>query len=445
MPKQMLQDVLPPSRRSIRRIPLSLGRRSTSQSERNDTDDKKMIEKEIENDPEQIFKKRGKKRGPKLRIWLIAVGAVLVLLAATIFVFSGAIVTIEPRQKNITVDIEAVAKSSTIAAEGVGVNELVYETIAVGGVKTVYLQATGESKVEKKASGTIVVYNNYSSAPQRLIKNTRFETPTGLVYRIDKSIIVPGTRVEGGKTIPGSVEATVFADLPGPNYNMGLTDFTVPGFKGTPRYEGFYARSKTSMTGGFVGNVPTAPEDKMNEAYASAEAELKQELTKKIGDQKPDTFVWYPSALLFESVRQMPAEATGSMIALSVNATSTAVVFSKSVLSNYIAEHSLSDYDKEPVSIDKLEALTFTPRFSSGASVGDPIPFSLTGNTAIIWQFDSNQLKSDLAGKNKKDVYSIIANYHGIARTSVVIRPFWKSQFPDNPNKIKINIVLTSN
>ena len=420
MPKQILQDVIPPGRRSIRRIPLSFSR--------------KVVEKEI--DTEQIFKKRSEKRGSKFGIWLIAGAAVLVLLIAAVFVFSGATVTIEPRQKNIKVDIEAVAKNS---------GELAYETIAVGGVKTVYLQATGESKVEKKASGTIIVYNNYSSAPQRLIKNTRFETPTGLVYRIDKSIIVPGTRVESGKTIPGSVETTVFADLPGPNYNIGLNDFTVPGFKGTPRYEGFYARSKTTMAGGFIGNVPTAPEDKMNEAYASAEAELKQELTQKINAQKPDTFVWYPSALLFESVRQMPTAAAGSMIALTVNATSTAAVFSKSIISRYIAEHSMTDYDKEPILIDKLDDLIFTPRFDAKANVGDSLPFSLKGQTKLIWQFDSTKLKSDLAGKSKKEISSVVAAYHGVVRTSVVIRPFWKGQFPNNPEKIKINVVLTSN
>ncbi len=435
----MVQDVIPPGRRSIRRIPLSLGHRSG----REEIDSRKITEKEIDTD--QIFKKRGKKRNSKFGIWLAAVVAVLVLLIVAAVVFSGATVTIEPRQKNIAVDIEVVARSSISTSEGIGISELTYETIAVGGVKTIYLQATGESKVEKKASGTIVIYNNYSSAPQRLVKNTRFETPAGLMYRIDKSIVVPGTRMENGKTVAGSVEATVFADLPGPNYNVGLTDFTVPGFKGTPRYENFYARSKTAMTGGFIGNVPTAPEDKMNEAYASAEAELKQELAQKIGGQKPDTFVWYPSAVLFESVRQIPTAAAGSMIALSINATSTAVVFSKSILSRYIAEHSMTDYDKEPVLIDKLDDLIFTPRFSAGASVGDSIPFSLKGNANVVWQFDATKLKSDLAGKSKKDISSVIATYRGVARTSVVIRPFWKSQFPDNPNKIKINIVLTSN
>lgn len=433
----MVPDVIPPGRRSIRRIPLSFNRR------RDEVSGSKITEKEI--DADQIFKKHSKKHNPKLKVWLVAVAAVLVLLVVSVFVFSGATVTIEPRQRNITVDIEAVAKSSVPTQGSVGVSELTYETIAAGGVKTIYLQATGESKVEKKASGVIVVYNNYSSLPQRLIKNTRFETPTGLIYRIEKSIVVPGTRLENGKTIPGSLEMTVFADLPGPDYNIGLTDFTVPGFKGTPRYEGFYARSKTMMAGGFVGNVPTAPEDKMNEAYSSAEAELKKELAQKIISQKPDIFIWYPTALLFESIRQIPTPAAGSMIALSVNATSTAVVFSKTILSRYIAEHSMTDYDKEPVLVNKLNDLIFTPRFSANADADNPIPFSLTGNAIVVWQFDSDKLKNDLANKSKKEISSVIANYRGIARASVVIRPFWKSQFPDNPAKIKINLVLTSN
>src|SRR3989344_1000161 len=418
MPKQMSQDVVPPGRRSIRRIPLSFGRRLASQNGREESVDRKVIEKE--NYTEQIFKKRSKKRGSKFGIWLVAAAAVLVLLVAGAFVFSGATVTIEPRQKNITVDIEAIAKNPAL------VGELVYETISVGGVKTVYLQATGESKVEKKASGTVIIYNNYSSSPQRLIKNTRFETPTGLIYRIEKSVVVPGTRLENGKIIPGSLETTIFADLPGPDSNIGLTYFTVPGFKGTPRYEGFYARSKTAMTGGFIGKVPTAPEDKMNEAYASVETELKQELAQKISSQKPDTFVWYPSALLFESVRQIPTAADGSMIALSVNATSTAAIFSRSVLSRYIAEHSMIDYDNEPVLIDKLEDLIFIPRFDAKTSTGDSLPFSLKGQAKLIWQFDVAKLKSDLVGKSKKEISSIITAYHGIVRTSVIIRPFWK-------------------
>ena len=63
------------------------------------------------------------------------------------------------------------------------------------------------------------------------------------------------------------------------------------------------------------------------------------------------------------------------MIALTVNATSTAVVFSKSILSRYIAAHSTTDYDKEPVLADELSDLIFTPRFDAKAGVGIPCRF----------------------------------------------------------------------
>ena len=54
------------------------------------------------------------------------------------------------------------------------------------------LKKSGEPKAKLKSSGKIIVYNNFSSEPQRLIIRTRFESPEGLVYRIPESIVVPG-------------------------------------------------------------------------------------------------------------------------------------------------------------------------------------------------------------------------------------------------------------
>ena len=71
--------------------------------------------------------------------------------------------------------------------------------------------ATGKEEVSLKASGRIVIYNNYNTAKQRLVRNTRFETPPGFIYRINKSIDVPGQTTEAGRTIPGSIEVTIHA------------------------------------------------------------------------------------------------------------------------------------------------------------------------------------------------------------------------------------------
>ena len=47
-------------------------------------------------------------------------------------------------------------------------------------------------EVNQKAQGELTVYNNYSEAPQILIKNTRFQTEDGKIFRIGDSITVPG-------------------------------------------------------------------------------------------------------------------------------------------------------------------------------------------------------------------------------------------------------------
>ena len=82
------------------------------------------------------------------------------------------------------------------------------------------ISATDEQMVEKKAQGKIVVYNNYSTQPQSLIKTTRFETPEGLIFRATENIVVPGIQVKNGKNVAGSVEVSVEADKPGTEYNV---------------------------------------------------------------------------------------------------------------------------------------------------------------------------------------------------------------------------------
>ena len=79
-----------------------------------------------------------------------------------------------------------------------------------------------------KASGSITVYNNYSTASVKLIKNTRFQTPAGLIFRVPADVVIPGKQ---GST-PGQVTVTVFADQVGQQYNIGPTPrLTVPGLQ----------------------------------------------------------------------------------------------------------------------------------------------------------------------------------------------------------------------
>ena len=91
-------------------------------------------------------------------------------------------------------------------------------------------------------------------------------------------VTIPGTKVENGKTVPGSKEVDVVADKAGAEYNIGLTDFTIPGFKGSPKFETVFARSKTEMTGGYVGNSQIVTKNAVDIAVAELVVEANKNL-----------------------------------------------------------------------------------------------------------------------------------------------------------------------
>ena len=171
---------------------------------------------------------------------------IIILFLLSSFLFTGAQIVVFPKHEKVVVNGDFIASTDK------ALSSLSYEIMTLELSQSRTVAATGREEVSLKASGKIVIYNDYNTAKQRLIRNTRFETPLGLIYRINESIVVPGQTVEGGKTIPGSIEVTIYADEPGENYNIGLTDLTIPGFKGAPQFEHFYARSKSSLTGCFV-------------------------------------------------------------------------------------------------------------------------------------------------------------------------------------------------
>lgn len=440
----MPQDVLPPEKKSIRRIPLA----SVKRPSRNYTsidielDPSDRPRQSSSNREESTRPEKPRKPSKTVRlirnfdfsrygVWIVVVVAIFVLVFGVSNFLTGATVTVTPRQKTVAVDLQGLSEKMPTTA-------LAYDVATLGASQTTYIPSTGQSEVETKASGTIIVYNNYSNAAQRLIKNTRFETPEGLIYRIDHSIIVPGMTTQNGKKVPGSVETVVFADETGTKYNIGLTDFTIPGFKGDSRYSGFYARSKTSMTGGFVGKVPTASPEKLEAAYAAIEANLKKTLVEKLQAQTPENYLLFETAIKFNYERPQPTAGTGDMVAVTQYATSTAILFDREGFAAYVAGRTMPEYKREPIRIANLDSIAFTPQFSETFAAGDPLQFGLKGNVLFVWNFDKARLQNDLSGKAKNVVGAVLAQYSGIEKMEAVIRPFWKRTFPTESKRIKV-------
>jgi len=423
MTKNSFQDIVPSQKRTIRDIQSSHTKRKKS-------------EEDFEYDTGYDSDVR-KPKSSRIALWFVAIIVIVVLVLAFSLLFSGAKLTITPKQNKTLVD------ARFVAALDAGAGELAYEIMTIEKTDSKKITATGKEEIEEKASGKIVIFNDFNTSSQRLIKNTRFETPEGLIYRIDRSIVVPGQKTENGEKVPGSIEVTVYADEAGDNFNIGLTDFTVPGFKGSPRFDKFYARSKTPMTGGFIGEKLTADPADVETAKNELHTELKEQLLNEAFSQKPDEFYLFEDAVFVEFESQPSVEADDEVEVIE-KAILYGVLFNKEKFASHIAENTLAAFDEGSVSIADISTLTINTFDKEDARPWEDgeFAFGVSGNAHIVWTFDEEQLKEDLSGRAKAALPTVLSGYPSIEQAEVVLRPFWKRSFPDKVGKIKIERVL---
>jgi len=376
-------------------------------------------------------------------LWSIPVFVLVFLVISFSTLFEKASLKITPRQETISVDSVFTAFREQKA------DALSFEVMILDGNEKKIVRATEVKQVRQKASGQIVIYNDFNSRSQRLIKNTRFETPDGLIYRIRESVVVSGQKTAGGNVVPGSIVATVYADEPGEKYNIGLTDFVVPGFRGTPRYAKFYARSKTEMNGGFVGVIKTVSQEELEGVGNELKTIVKQKLLENARTQVPDNFILFDDAVLvnFSDIQDIneQTEVGADTIEVVQRAKLHAFIFDKENFSNYLAGMLVTGFTQDDrVIILNLTDLNFTLINKEQISpvADEEIQFSLLGNPQFIWIFDEEDLSNKLAGQSKDELKSILAQFLSIAKAEVVLRPFWKQSFPDDPRDIKVEQVI---
>ncbi|MDO8510430.1 MAG: hypothetical protein Q7S15_02290 [bacterium] len=427
MSKRIVQDMVPPDKRSIRRIPVP------ARDER-----EKSVHRETTPPPPPPMPKIHKRgsRGKRSRwfLWFLALICVIVLAFSFLSLFAGAKLEVLPRQAVVAIDREF------NAVKGGNKNDLSYDTIKLSKDGGEIVTATGEENAEKRATGQIVIYNNHDAFDQRLIKNTRFETPTGLIFRLESSVVVPGRKQVEGKWIPGSVEATVFADSPGDKYNIDISDFTIPGFKGDPRYNGFYARSKTKMTGGFIGKQKVVSKEVEKATREGIRIDLKERVLKEVRSQIPAGYVLYDDSAYFEFESLLSSEKDNNSIQINERALFYGIIFDRGNLSKHIAKADWPDYKDGEVDVVDIEKLGFTIKNKENIRPWEveQITFRLKGSALLVLEFDEAALKADLLGKPKRSISAVLAGYPSIEKAEVTVTPFWKNSLPRKAKDIKI-------
>ncbi len=431
--KKHIDDIIPPEDRSIRNVSVSREGRRRSQRQRPQEEHTPSPARRERHD---VYRRR---KAPRWGLWVISGVAVLaVLIFGLSFLFSGAKVIVTPKQRTVPIAAEFQASRTP------SLTELGYEVMTIEREGSREVSASGEEYVEEKASGTIIVYNNFNSSDQRLIKNTRFESPDGKIYRINESIVVPGQRTEGNTTVPGSIEAVVYADEVGEEYNIGLTDFTIPGFEGSPRFEGFYARSKTAMTGGFVGEKKIVQEADEVRAREEIQRDIREQISQEALAQKPEGFELFENGT-FIVFTSLPNQEKGNDAVIREKATLYGVLFKQEAFAAFLAENTVAGYnDGDSVRITNPQDLNFTILNKSEQEPwnDNAFQFEIDGTAHIVWEFDSQQLKNDLIGKSKDAFTTVLTGYPSIEEAQIILRPFWRQTFPEEIEDIKVTTII---
>lgn len=364
-------------------------------------------------------------------IWVVATVAIVFFLFALSYFFARGEITLSPKIKEVNLN-------QNFSAVSGGVDDVLpFNMVAISGEEKQEVSAGEERQVSIPATGQVVIYNNFSQVPQKLDINTRLEGSNGKLYKTAKAVTVPGL----AGTTPGKVEVGVYGAEPGDSYNSKPLDFKIFGFKGTPKYEKFYARSTGDLSGGFIGKskVPTA-EDR-SKAEAELKDKLRADLWQKANNQIPEGFILFKDAVILDidNGGAPTAETTASGSTISIKGTLYGALFSVDKLSKKIVEDSIDLKEGEDVYISNLNDLTF--KFSDlNTTLKDvkTLNFSLSGVAKFVWRVDEKSLMQDLLGRKKKEFNQVLLKYPNIDSASLSLSPVWNRTLPSKEKDIKI-------
>ncbi len=357
---------------------------------------------------------------------LVAVLFVIAVSLGALYYFSSAKVEITPTT------VSAAVQSSFTASHSSG--DLPYEIITSQKIASKSVPSSGTKAVDSYASGSITIYNTQSKV-QRLITNTRFATTAGLIFRIHEAVTVPA----GTSANPGSVTVRVYADKAGDSYNTGPTSFTVPGFAGTPQASAVYARSSSAMTGGASGNVPVVDAAAEASTRSALTTALAPELTASLQSQIPSGYTLLPGAATttFQDLTAAPSSSSG-MVDIKEQGTITAVVFPNAALAKAIATSVTGlNYQGEPLSLQSSSNLQLSSAVLPDAQATS-FTFTLSGTASFVYTVDPTHIAAAVAGKTPSAAEVALTNYPEVKRAVIVLRPFWRQTFPQDPSTITI-------
>ncbi len=361
----------------------------------------------------------------------------LSLIGVLLFIFlPSAEIHVVPYKTTQSVDLQFEGRFEGVLAE----DDMLPMRMAEREQEVIFsVEATGESLgTAQKARGTVVIYNKFSTEPQSLVATTRLESPEGKIFRLIEGVTVPG--MTDGQ--PGAIEASVIADQSGTAYNITGTTFTIPGFKGSSKYEKFSAQSNKSLSG---GSDTTGTDSKV---ISKDDLEKANELAKEKAKESFLTSVKQELAAgerVLEENIDVTSLGSATLPLSGTTATSFEYKNTFKVRGFLFSEESIREKIRTKGE-ETVNGVLFRPTAVT-LSYGEAIPdyegkkvrfrvHAVVDSESVI---DKEKILDGLLGKNGDEVNDALLSFPEIKKLQIIFKPQWfVSTVPSSRNRVTV-------
>lgn len=413
-----MSDVVAPSTsRTIRRIPIN----------------RKQLDEET---VEEFARPRRQSRVPrehqgnglftKIALILVVVISIIAIAAAISLAYSKGTLEIEPKSLETTIN-------TSFSANPGGQEGLKYKTITASEISTEVVAAKPGAFFQSKAKGSVTIHNT-STEEQQLVINTRLESSVGKIYRITKPVVIAAQK---------NISVSVIAEESGEEYNLSKTDsgkLKIPGFKGSKKYDQFYAELESDIVGGFSGNRNVIEETTLNEARARLVTSATEIVKAKLKSQidKDSTYI---DSLFVINIEDLPQIAKGTTQSqLSIKATGLAFIFNTKELVQVIGSGEIKKLGSNSFKASNLNNITISSKNPLKYSSTATLNLFASGKLTLIGDIPAEKIKNEIAGVKVSEINNLLKKYDSIGKASIRVSPFWKGSFPASPERVIIDV-----
>lgn len=374
-----------------------------------------------------------------LRYTILILAFFIVVFFVSLWVVPRVRVVITPKVSEVFQEFQLEARQD-VSSPDISSKLLPAKVVSVSKTLSRDFSASGDEFRETKANGVVTITNSYSPSPQLLVRTTRLLSPDGKIFRTTETVSVPGTSLKDSKVVPGSISVEVLADKPGSEYNIGSSEFHLPGFDGTSKYDKIVGRSSEPMRGGAKGRTSVVTASDVESATRDIKDQLTKELEEEIKKNIPAGYIILEGADRMDVVsaeslppQGEPAEKFRLQIkamnrGISVQESQIRQIVRRLILGMFPEQRRISEQDEHvAIKVDRAD-------FEAGR-----LELKVSVKAKVVGVVEDKNFREQLVGKKSEEVVKILKQ-PGIAQARLIFWPPWVSDFPKDADKISIKI-----